>query len=202
VSNSTSSRPYGGVSADERLAARRQRLLDAGLELFGTRGIAATSIADVCAQAGLTKRYFYEGFATIEELAVAVFDQVVGRLAQQVAPAIAAGEGRDPRPALTAHATAVLSDPRVVRLLTVESRTAALEERRRGFARRAVDLWFAVTGGGADGVDPVMRLRAYAYAGALAEIGLASIQGELDLTPEQVIDELVDLFHRISDISR
>lgn len=180
------------------MAVRRQKLLDAGLELFGTRGIAATGIGDVCDGAALTKRYFYESFATIDELAVAVFDQVTGRLAEQIIPAIIAGGGRDPRPALTAHSSALLSDPRVVRLLVIESRTAALAERRAGFARRAVELWFAFTTGPDEVVDDVLRLRAYAYAGAMAEVGLASVQGEFDLTAEQVIDELVDLFHRIS----
>jgi AcrR family transcriptional regulator len=154
----------------------------------------------VCDQAGLTKRYFYESFQTIDELAVAVFDQVTGRLAAKIVPAIIAGGGRDPRPALTAHAEAVLGDPRVVRLLAVEGRTAALAERRAGFARRAVDLWFAFTTGHGEAVDTLLRLRAYAYAGAIAEVGLASVQGELDLAPEEVIDELVGLFHRISGI--
>ena len=32
-------RPYGGVSEAERVDARRRRLLEAGLELFGTRGL-------------------------------------------------------------------------------------------------------------------------------------------------------------------
>ncbi|MHB8695855.1 MAG: TetR/AcrR family transcriptional regulator [Solirubrobacteraceae bacterium] len=195
-----SSRPYGGVSAGERLSVRRQKLLDAGIELFGTRGIAATSIGDVCDQAGLTKRYFYESFQTIDQLAVAVFDQVTGRLAARIIPAIIAGGGRDPRPALTAHANAVLGDPRIIRFLAIEGRTAALAEQRAGFARRAVELWFSYTTGPDEVVDPALRLRAYAFAGAISEIGLASVQGELDLTPEQVIDELVDLFHRISGI--
>jgi AcrR family transcriptional regulator len=195
-----SSRPYGGVSAPERLAARRQKLLDAGLELFGTRGIAATGIGDICDQAGLTKRYFYESFQTIDQLAVAVFDQVTGRLAEQIIPAIILGGGRDPRPALTTHAAALLGDPRIIRLLAVEGRTPALAQRHAGFARRAVDLWFTSTAGQNDAVDPLLRLRAFAYAGAIAEVGLAWINGELELTAEEVIDELVDLFNRIADI--
>jgi AcrR family transcriptional regulator len=193
------SRPYGGVSAAERLAGRRQKLLDAGLELFGTRGIAATGIGDICEQAGLTKRYFYESFQTIDQLAVAVFDQVTGRLAEQIIPAIIVGGGRDPRPALTAHAAALLGDPRIVRLLAIEGRTPALAQRHAGFARRAVDLWFANTAGQNDAVEPRLRLRAYAYAGAIAEVGLAWINGELELTNEDVTDELVELFHRIAD---
>lgn len=193
-------RPYGGVSASERLAIRRQKLLDSGLELFGTRGIAATSIGDICDQAGLTKRYFYESFQTIDELAVAVFDQVAGRLAAEIVPAIVAGGGRDPRPALIAHANALLGDPRIVRLLAIEGRTGALAERRAGFARRAVTLWFANTAGPDSTVDPVLRLRAYAFAGAIAEVGLASINCEIDLTHEEIMDELVGLFHRIAEI--
>jgi AcrR family transcriptional regulator len=192
------SRPYGGVPAEQRVARRRQKLLDAGLELFGTRGIAATTIGDVCESAGLTKRYFYESFQTTDELAVAVFDQVTGRLAEQIMPAISAGGGRDPRPALSAHANAVMADPRILRLLAVEGRSAALAERQAGFARRAVELWFGLTTRADEAIDPAVRLRAYAFAGAIAEVGLASIRGELELAPEEIVDELVDLFHRIA----
>jgi AcrR family transcriptional regulator len=37
-------RVYGGLSAPERRADRRERLLDAGLELFGTAGFTKTTI--------------------------------------------------------------------------------------------------------------------------------------------------------------
>jgi AcrR family transcriptional regulator len=188
-------RPYGGISAEDRHAERRRRLLDVGLELFGTKGIAATTIADVCAQAGLTKRYFYESFATIDELAGAVFDDVTARLVERVAPAIAAGAGVDPRPALTVYLRAVLGDPRLARLLGVESRTPALAERQAAFGNRAVTLWFD-SAPGAD--DPAQRLRAHAFAGALEAVALAWTGGELDLSVDQVIDELVDVFHRIT----
>lgn len=189
-------RPYGGVSADDRRAERRQRLLDAGLELFGTQGIAATTIADVCEEAGLTKRYFYESFATIDDLAGAVFGNVTDRLVEQVEPAVAAGAGIDPRPALTVYLGAVLGDPRLARLLGVESRTPALADRQAAFGSRAVTVWFT-SAPGADH-DPAMRLRAHAFAGAIDEVTLAWTSGELDLSVEEVIDELVDIFHRIT----
>ena len=47
-------RPYGGVSAQERMTERRERLLEAGLEEFGTRGFGQTGVKDICRQAGLT----------------------------------------------------------------------------------------------------------------------------------------------------
>ena len=43
--------------------------------------------------------------------------------------------------------------------------------------------------------DPALRLRAYAFAGALAEVALAWTNGELDLSVDEIIDELVDVFH-------
>src|SRR5271154_1350743 len=140
-------RPYRGVSATDRRHQRRQRLSDAGLQLFGTRGIAAVGIVDVCAEAGLTKRYFYENFASIDALAEAVFEHVTGNLVVMVAPAIEVGAGRDPRPALTVYIRALLSDPRVVRLLAVESQTGPLRKYRDGFPTRAVELWFAFAAG-------------------------------------------------------
>ena len=40
-------RDYDGKTAAERIAERRERLIDAGVELFGERGYAATSIRSV-----------------------------------------------------------------------------------------------------------------------------------------------------------
>src|ERR1700727_1985809 len=196
------SRPYGGVSATDRRHQRRQRLIDAGLQFFGTRGIAAVGIVDVCAEAGLTKRYFYENFASIDALAEAVFEHVTSNLVAMVAPAIEIGAGRDPRPALTAYTRALLSDPRVVRLLAVESQAGPLRKYRDEFPTRAVELWFAFAA--ADDASPPpteRRIKAYAFIGAALQIGIAWLDGQLPLTMDEVIDQLVDLFYRISGIA-
>src|SRR5258707_2057625 len=89
----TPRRAYGGISAGERISARRAKLLDAGLVLFGTRGFAATSVKDVCRQAGLTDRYFYESFDDSETLFLAVFDALTDDLFRSVALAVAEAEG-------------------------------------------------------------------------------------------------------------
>lgn len=81
-------RTYGGASPAERTRERRARLLEAGLALYGTQGFAATSIDAVCAEAGLSKRYFYESFGSAEELLTAVHLDATARAQGEVAAAI------------------------------------------------------------------------------------------------------------------
>jgi AcrR family transcriptional regulator len=186
-------RPYRGVSAPDRIALRRRQLLDAGLELFGTRGISAAGVGDVCAEAGLTKRYFYESFQSIEELAEGVFDEIRANLMTRVAPAIVTGGPGDIRPAVDAYVRAVTEDPRVLRLLAFETSAGPLAGHRDDFATNAVEAWFTLSGHQAEDRDRT-RLRAYAFVGASTQIGLAWARGELSLSIETLIDELVELF--------
>jgi AcrR family transcriptional regulator len=190
-------RPYRGISAPDRIAARHQRLLAAGLELFGTRGIATVGVGDVCAEAGLTKRYFYESFPSIEALAEAVFVDVRTGIMARVAPAIVAGGAGDARPAIESYVRAVTEDPRVLRLLAFETSQGPLARYRDSFATSAVETWFALVGPKTEDRDRT-RLRAYAFVGASTQIGLAWASGELRLTIEELIDELVELFHSLA----
>jgi AcrR family transcriptional regulator len=65
-------RTYGGRSAADRRAERRQRLLEAGLQLFGTEGYATSSIEKLCTHAGVSTRNFYEEFHSREDLLIAL----------------------------------------------------------------------------------------------------------------------------------
>jgi AcrR family transcriptional regulator len=190
-------RPYRGVSALDRIAARRQRLLAAGLELFGTQGIAAVGVGDICAEAGLTKRYFYESFLSIEALAEAVLEEVRTGIMTRVAPAIVAGGAGDARPAIDCYVRAVTEDLRVLRLLAFETSAGPLARYREGFATRAVETWFELVGGQTEDPDQT-RLRAYAFVGASIQIGLAWVNDELRLTIDELIDELVELFQSLA----
>ena len=52
----------------------RGRLLEAGVKLVRSRGFAATSVADLCAEAGVTKGAFFHHFASKENLGIALAD--------------------------------------------------------------------------------------------------------------------------------
>ena len=78
----TQARPYGGVDAADRLARRRRRLLEAGLELLGVDiDPAEVTVRGICQEAGLATRYFYEGFSDKDQFIAAVFDWVIAEMA-------------------------------------------------------------------------------------------------------------------------
>jgi AcrR family transcriptional regulator len=68
---------YGGRTAAQRQQRRHAQLLQAALALAGQGGWPAVTVRGVCDSANLTSRYFYESFRTREELALALFDQLV-----------------------------------------------------------------------------------------------------------------------------
>jgi AcrR family transcriptional regulator len=117
-------RRYGGRTAQERRDDRRRRLLDAGLARFGTVGYAATTIEQLCTQARVSPRAFYEAFATREELLRAVYDEVVAFGLAQVAAAVTAAPDEPAarlRAGLDAFVHAMLDDPRRGRIQTIET---------------------------------------------------------------------------------
>ncbi|MBO0763294.1 MAG: TetR/AcrR family transcriptional regulator [Hyphomicrobiaceae bacterium] len=73
-------RHYGGHSAEERRLARRERLIEAAVRVYGKVGYRDATVKAVCEAAELTERYFYESFATSEELLIAALNTVSRRL--------------------------------------------------------------------------------------------------------------------------
>jgi AcrR family transcriptional regulator len=200
-------RIYGGVTAAERDADRRRRLLDAGLELLGTRGVAEVSIADICAEARLTKRYFYQQFESIEVFTAAVVDDVVEALAK-LTPAPPSGLD-DPqhrqRARISAFVDAIAADPRIARLVLVETFGAggSLAGLRERLVHRAVELTiadFLPRGRVGQGGQRRVRMAAYAMSGACAELVLAWVQGDVVAEPGEIVDYLVGLFAAASEL--
>jgi AcrR family transcriptional regulator len=115
-------RSYGGASADERAAERRTKMMDAGLRVIGEVGYNATTVRAICAEAGLTERYFYESFENSEDLLCAVYARIIEDTKQRALKALL-GARRDPE----AMARAVLGlyfqicrDPNVARVMLFE----------------------------------------------------------------------------------
>ena len=84
------SRRYGGVDSQERQRQRHARLIQAGLAVFGEKGYHQSTVRDVCKQAQLTSRYFYESFDSMEALFSAVYQEVSRSLMQATILSLAA----------------------------------------------------------------------------------------------------------------
>lgn len=138
-------RRYAGKTHEQRRAERRERLLDAGLELFGTAGYAHTTIEALCAHARLNPRYFYEEFETREDLLGAVYDRHIQAVTEAVAHAI---QRTPPEPlerlqvGLGAFLDGVLADERGARVnyFEIVGVSPALEKRRRDVLRAYADM--------------------------------------------------------------
>ncbi|HWC84513.1 MAG TPA: TetR/AcrR family transcriptional regulator [Pseudonocardiaceae bacterium] len=198
---SVSARTYRGVSAEERKAERREKLLAAGLEVLGTLGWERTTMTAVCAEARLTERYFYESFSGREELLVAVADQVAVEARAAVLAALRAAPAQPraaAREAIAAFVGLFEADPRKGRVAILESAAAPPMRRRRQellreFTRLIVDEGHALFGAAAL-PPPWDEINALLFAGGLAELVAAWLTGEIDATTEQIIDAAADQF--------
>lgn len=131
---SSAGRQYAGKSQADRREGRRAQLLAAGLSLVGEQGLAAVTVRGVCSRAGLTPRYFYEEFGTVDELARHLFDREFDLGLARVGAAVG-GAGDDTQLRVRAAVAAVLDlfteEPhRVALLLTEATGTGALAVRR------------------------------------------------------------------------
>jgi AcrR family transcriptional regulator len=189
-----------GRTAEERRQDRREALLAAGLDLFGTKGYAATSVEEVCRHAYVTTRNFYAEFANREALLVAVGERIAGDVylaAADVGDEFPEGPDqfrRLTRAYVANLVRAVTSDPRVARIAFVEFVGVSSDhEATRRQSRRAYAVALA------DGLAPV--LRGWGLAERLRQPFILAMVGGIDeliadwvLHPDArtTVDELVD----------
>jgi AcrR family transcriptional regulator len=194
-------RPWRGVAAEDRLHARRERLVAAALELLGREDGEALTVRGVCAQAGLTPRYFYESFADADELVVAAFDHVVAGTAVAILDALADAPGDvtgRARAAIAGGIAHLSDDARRGRILLADATANATLQRRRrealhDFARLVSDQAAAYFGEAAP-PEPERLLTALALVAGLAELLVAHLQGTLRVTRDELVDHAARLF--------
>lgn len=196
--NPTPGRAYGGVSAAERTETRRQRLFAAALARFGSDGYSATGVKDICSEAGLTQRYFYESFADREALFLALFDNVTEDLFSLTVAVVAGSDGSAEdqlRRAISAFLTTMADDPRKARIVFAEAPAVgpAAEQHMRTVLRRFEGLVEATARLHlpADLSDATFALVAIAIVGTLERAIIEWQEGVLDLPVERIAEECV-----------
>lgn len=137
-------RPYKGVSATERRAERRDRLIDALFEVVSSDGVLGVTVDKVCAVAGLSKRYFYEGFSDLDALMLAAADTLYDRLFARMSEAAASNtdEVERIRAVVSSVIADLAADLRASRLYAESPGQPTLRARRE----QAVDTFTAFIG--------------------------------------------------------
>lgn len=125
VQQAETGRVWQGQTPDARRADRRHRLVEAGLDLVGGQGVTALTMRAACRDASVGPRYFYELFATREDLLEAVYDETVDRIREPILAAVRSvasdGAGAAIRTAFETAVAVVEDDPRIGRVLFRES---------------------------------------------------------------------------------
>jgi AcrR family transcriptional regulator len=169
-------RMYRGVDTEQRRAERRERLLEAALDEFTTRGYHKTKIADLCAKAGVSTRNFYEKFPSKEALLLELHAHINTAAMKRMLPVLESLEDADALTRITtlvdAFVTSVTSDPRYPRLNYVEAPgiSQAMERQHQEWFSRYVDFIAAECDrAAAAGLAPERdyRLTAIALVGAV-----------------------------------
>jgi AcrR family transcriptional regulator len=195
-------RDYGGRSAEQRRAERRERMFTAGLELFGTEGYRQTSIERLCAAANVSTRNFYEEFTGRDRLLIALHERITVQAVLALAQAL--DDEQDASLAdrmariVRAYLHTTLTDPRWARICYVEVVGAgpAVERQRQEWRERVAAFLVAeaeraVGRGEAPARD--YRLAAVAFIGAVNELaGHWATRGR-DIPLEEVCAELTRL---------
>jgi AcrR family transcriptional regulator len=195
MSDSALIRPYSGVAAGERIANRRDALIDAALEVFAAEGWPAISARRVCEEAGLTRRYFYESFDDVDALTAATFQRITGEVSAAVRAATNAGAATVPELARRAVAAGldVLADPPAKgQFLAMAQRAdgSVAQHRARALDDLAaiVQVVLSAEREGAGTIDPRdARIAALTAVGAVLTIVDSWLGGEIDLSREEVI---------------
>lgn len=189
---------WAGVPAADRVSARRALLLDAALELLGTEGWSGTSVRAICHAARLNPRYFYESFTDLDDLVIALYDQLIADLREQVTEAVAGASESPLRALVEATVEFIDADHRRGRVLYVE----ALGNEKLN--RRRVETGFIIAGhvqaaGSGGEHDHLNMITASILVGGFSELLLAWLNGIIPVTKRQLIDAAAELFTAMTD---
>ena len=199
-------RQHPGATSELRQKSARRYVASAcsrPVSSCSGRVVADTAVREICAEASLNTRYFYESFKSNEDLLFQVYERVVAEMSaaviEETARAVTIEE--QARAGLRAAWTLMAEDRRKARVIVVEVVGASerLERLRRRDRHVFADILVrnAMSLAEADvklRFDPVLNARA--LMGASIELLGDWVNGELDASVDEIVDYLVHLYTR------
>jgi AcrR family transcriptional regulator len=187
---------YRGAPARERTAERRERLIDAGVEVFGTTGYRTATVDLLCDRAGLTKRYFYESFSDSQALFLSCYQRCADDIHDALVAAVAKHQPNTEaqlRAAVAGYFGAIDADPRRGRITLIEvlgisgNVTAAYRAQTMRFAR-SIELLGGDTFARSGLAKPQIHLIAVGVLGAVTTIATQWLLNDRKPSRARVVD--------------
>jgi AcrR family transcriptional regulator len=191
----------------EQVAAdQRERLYEAMISSVNERGFVATTISDLVARAGVSRRSFYEHFQNKEECLLGTYDALIERLTARI------GESFDPEADWTVQIESFVralfeasSDrPDAARLVSVEMGAAGpigIERWARDADRLATFVSYIFKRAPGHGVMPapmaraiVGALRTILYSRVRRERSSRSLKSELQKLTPDIVSWITDFY--------
>jgi AcrR family transcriptional regulator len=197
-------RPYRGVEAPERLAQRRRRFLEGGLDLLGSaeHDLAELTVRAICRQSGVAVRYFYECFTDKDDFVAAVFDWVITGIATTTQAAAAAAPPRvQNRAVMTDVVRTISGDPRIGRLLFSAQLSNAVVVRKRAESGALFAMLSGRYASAALRQSENDRIKAAAHfvVGGVGQTISAWLAGDVALAPDELVDQLTAMIDQLAD---
>lgn len=196
-------RPFLGESAESRISTRRQILLETAFHMTGESGWKGLSIHQLCQEAGLNKRYFYESFSDLDELGAALVDSLAERLITTGQAAVQEGlqQGLDTM-ALAQHALRhaigwLVEDPRRARMLfsMAGDNPRALEHRQDVIRKFAQTLSvFSIEYHQADEPHVIAKVGSALLIGGTIEIVVSWLDGQLEVSLDELVEDVASFW--------
>jgi AcrR family transcriptional regulator len=197
---------YRGVSAQQRRAERRRRLLDAAFEIIGTSGWSAATLRGICERAKVGPRFFYESFADVDELAAALHDELLASALRRTLDSLAAAPNDLRARTEAAFRTMIIEltdDPRTAKVLFSEAYgSATLMQRRFAAMRTLSDAMLEqaqLTPELPERGERVLRAVSLLVTGGVTEFVLGWLNSGLDLNRDELVAISVEFALTVGD---
>ncbi|MFC0862999.1 TetR/AcrR family transcriptional regulator [Sphaerimonospora cavernae] len=189
------------MTAEQRLADRRERLITAAYTLFAQPGFHDTTIERLCSTARISNRAFYECFTNRDELMRAVYERcveetldAVSRAVEKAAPTlndrILAGVGE--------YIRFVTMDVRRARLMHLEVRRAGdvLSSARQLAVKGFSQVIQNAVGDVPHALPPDLHLLSLGLTGAITELLIEWVLADPAPPVDGLIETATHIFHR------
>lgn len=167
------------LSAEVADSEHRRRLLQGMAQVAARKGLAATTIADVVREAGVSKRTFYEHFASKDDCFLALYEAVSMNALRKLKEVVSPQRAWRPQleHALEAYLSHMAANPELLRTLFIEiHHLGPAGERVRRQVMTALSAFMDEVLGRESGTGPLGAGLSLAAVGGINELILQAIE--------------------------